>query len=559
VSDGEATPGRGSGVARVALVALGLALAAAAVVHRVEWTRAHRAALALVEETGLSVRQPAVAADAFWDPDPVRSRLDVARGLLSEAYDPDAFAKLPVREAADAASRLSERLDLARGIAADALAELPAAWQAAMIIGGATNRLWSFEGDRRLFTDRPAWEQPLEAAARLAPGQDEPLRPLAVAWLETWPLLSASRRAEARGTLQRAFSDPATFRECAALWLSAATDRDEAFSLVPDLPWGWETTEAACRVREDWDGFCLARQRRDAAAGRLAEERVREAADHLRGGDPSGARALALGVVADLPVDRRFAATLRSALANCPPGPLSVPAQTIRRWLDLALEGSVRGQAWLPPEVVARIAASAADLPSPTAALAALASGDLTGAEVIERRAEAGNTEPWAQYWVAKALVLARGHRLAEARAALRRVNRSWAVYLPVIEARVAVAQAGTDESAKASAQAELDGAAAAAWRGTDWVWHGQVASLDMCAARDASGFDITLDSFPPRGTVAQVSLDGSPVAVGPAFDPEGVSVSAPVSRGPHLVEITAIAGGRIVPANLTLHEDGQR
>jgi len=541
------------------IAALALALTAAAVAHRIAWTRAHREALGLVASTGLSTRQPTVAADAFWDPDPVRSRLAVARGLLAEAYDPDAFSKLPVREAADAASRLSERLELARGVAADALAELPAAWQAAMIIGSATNRIWSLEGDKRLFTERSVWERPLEAAAKLGPGQDEPLRPLAVAWLETWPLLSASRRLEARGTLQRAFADPDTFRQCAPLWLAGATDREEAFSLVPDLPWGWSIVEETCRAREDWDGFCAARRRRDVATGQLAERRVREAGDHLRGGDPAGARSLALSVVGEVPSDRRFAATLRAALAECPAGPMSSSAATIRRWLDLALDGFVRGQAWLPPEVVARIAASAGDLPAPTAALAALASGDLSAAEVIERRAEAGNTEVWAPYWVAKARVLARARRVAEGRTALRRVNRSWSVSLPVIEARVALAEASGDASAAAAAGAELDGAAAASWRGIDWTWHGQTAHLDLCAVRDAPGFDLTLDEYPPRGTVVQVSLDGAPVAVAPALDHEGLSVAAPVSRGPHLVEINAIAGGRVVPGDLTLFEEGEK
>jgi hypothetical protein len=74
-----------------------------------------------------------------------------------------------------------------------------------------------------------------------------------------------------------------------------------------------------------------------------------------------------------------------------------------------------------------------------------------------------------------------------------------------------------------------------------------------MCAVRDASGFALTLDDFPSRGTVVQVSLDGTPVAVEPALDREGLSVRVPVSRGPHLMEITTVAGGRVVPGELTL------
>jgi len=545
----------GSRIARGLIAVLAVALAVAALANRAEWLRTHRDALSLVVSTGLSSRQPAVAADALWDPDPLRSRLAVARGLLAEAYDPDAFSKLPLREAADAASRLEERLDVARGIAADALVRLPAGWQAAMILGSATNRIWTLQGNPRLFTERSAWEGPLRAAAKLSPGQDEPLRPLAVAWLETWPLLSSTQRVEARETLRRAFADPDTFRQYAPLWLAAATDREEVFSLVPDVPWGWSAVEGRLAAREDWDGFCAARRRRDLAIRASADRRVGEAAEHLRGGDRMGARSLVLSVVDEMPADRRFSGTLASALANCPPGPVTASASAVRRWLDLALDGFMRGRTWLPPDALARLAASAGDLPAPVASLAALAAGDLSAAEVFERRAEAGRTETWAPYWVAKARVFARAHRVAEGRAALGRVNRNWAVSLPVLEARVVLAEAAGNATALEQARSQLDGAAAVSWPATAWVWRGPAARLDMYAVRDASGFKLTLEDFPPRGAVVQVSLDGTPVAVEPAFDREGLSVAVPVPRGPHLVEITAVAGGRVAPGELRLQE----
>lgn len=544
--------GRGSRVARGVIAVAAAVLAVAALADRAAWLRSHGEALSLAKTTGLSARQPAVANDAFWDPDPLRSRLAVARGLLSEAYDPDAFSNLPARDAADAAARLDERLDIARAIAVDALVKVPVAWQAAMILGSATNRIWSFQGDPRLFTERQTWEAPLQAAARLAPGEDEPVRPLAVALLETWPLLPASRRDEARGTLRRAFADPETFRQCAPMWLAEA-DREEAFSLVPDSPWGWSVVEGNLAAREDWKWFCAARRRRDLAIRALAESRAAEAADRLRGGDRAGARALVLGILDDLPADRRFSATLESALAHCPPGPMMAQGPAIRRWLDLALDGFVRGQTWLQPVAVARLAASAGALPGPLAALAELAAGDLAAAELIERRADADATEAWAPYWVAKARVLARARRVAEGRAALKRVNRNWSVSVPVIEARIALAQAAGDPAGRADTQAELDGAASVSWSAIAWVWRGPTAHLDMVAARDASGFDLALDEFPRRGAVVQLRLDGAPVAVEPALDSEGLSVRLPISRGPHLVEVSAIAGGRVVPGELRL------
>jgi hypothetical protein len=544
---------RDSRVARAVIAALALAVTAAAVAHRVAWNRAHDDALGLADATGLSVRRPAVVSDAVWDPDPMRARLAVARGLLAEAYDAGAFAQLPVRAAADAASRLNEHLDLARRIAADAFAELPCAWQAAMIVGSATNRVWMLAGDARVFAERAAWETPLRVAAELAPGEDEPLRPLVVAWLETWPLLPESVHVEARAAVRRAFADPDTFKQCAALWLVAVPERDEAFALVPDLPWAWSVVEESYRARAYWDGFCAARARRELAALQQAELGVRDAAEHNRGGDAAGARALALSVVEAVPADRRFAGVLTAALVQCPPGAVSTSPEASLRWLGPALEGFVRGRMWLPAEVVARLAASAGEFLPPTAAVVALAGGDLAGAEVIERRAEAGSTEVWTPYWIAKARILAATRRVTEARAALARVNRSWSASVPVLTASVAVAEAGGDATAVAAARAQLDGVAAASWRATDWRWHGLTARLDLCAMRAAQGFEIALSDVPPHGTVVQVSLDGAPVAMAPARADEALLVSTPVSAGAHLVELTTVTGGRVVPGDLAL------
>ena len=264
-------------VPRVLLAAVAVALAAVAVAFQLGWDRAHRETMTLLASTGLAVRQPGVAAIAASDPDPVRARLAIARGLLAEAYDPRAFDALPARAAADAMARVGERLDLARSLAADALTRLPAAWQAAMIIGGATYRAWSLAGDRRILSERARWERPLRAATRLAPGEEEPLRPLAVAWLDIWPYLSPSERRDARATLRQAFDDPQTFALCAGLWLAAEPDREQAFAFVPDSTWAWSDLERIYAKVGDWDGYCLAAARDESALRRELGARLREA------------------------------------------------------------------------------------------------------------------------------------------------------------------------------------------------------------------------------------------------------------------------------------------
>jgi len=543
----------GSFALRGLIAAVAVALAVVAVLHSLAWNRAHREAMALVASTGLDVRQPSVAGDATYDPDPVRSGLAVGRGLVWEAYEPQAFSKLPVREVAEAASRVGERLELARAIAADALAELPSAWQAAMIVGSATYRMWSLAGDPRVLRSRATWEAPLQAAARLAPGEDEPLRALAAAWVEIWPFLSPAEQQQARPALRRAFDDRETFGICGARWLAVEPDRAKAFSLVPDASWAWSELERIYAGASDWDGYCVASQMRDAALGRELQARLREGAERQRGGDPAGARQLAVGIVADAPADLRFAGAVREALALCPPGPFAGSPEPYRRWLLLALDGFVRGHEWLAADAVSRLASGAGELSAPTAALAELAGGNLAAAEVIERRAEDLNTEAWAPYWVGKALVLERARRGADAREALARVNRSWAAALPVLEAGAAIPAAGGEGSAAAAAGARLASAAAESWDATAWQWRGPVARLDLRAARDAAGFALRLDEAPPKGAVVQVRLDGTVVAVAPASPAEEARVAVPVTQGSHLLEITTLAGGRVVPGAVSL------
>jgi len=532
-------------VAAVAVAALG-------VQHALTLHARHRDVSKLLAETGLASRQPEVARSAAMDPDPVRGRLAVARALLAEAFDYSAFAALPPREAVEAVAGINDRLDLARSIAAETLAVRPSAWQAAMIMGGATYRLWSARGDPRVFRNRVVWEGPLLAAARLAPGEDEPLRFLAVAWLEVWPTLTLAERSDALPTIRRAFQDPATFARCAELWLSAAPDRASAFELVPDDSRAWSLLEGMYAARAEWDGFCVTRKRRDQALEGELRQRLVEAGERLRGGDRSGARSLAVGVVTAAPVELRFRDSVEAALALCPPGPVGAQ-EPVRRWLAWAVEGYVRGQRRLSSAAVARLVASAGELPASEAAAAELAAGNLAQAEVVERRNESPGTEAWAPYWIAKARVLAGQHHAAEATAALARVHRSWRAAVPVVEARLAVARATGDAAGVAAVQSELNSLAAASWPATDWQWRGPVARLDLLVSADASGLAVSLDVVPPAGAVVGVTLDGATAAVAPAGGEAMLHLATRIPRGPHLLEVETRAGGRVVPGQVEL------
>jgi hypothetical protein len=403
-----------------------------------------------------------------------------------------------------------------------------------------------------VFTDRVAWEGPLLAAARLAPGEEEPLRFLAVAWLEVWPTLASAERNDSLSTLRRAFLDPATFARCAELWLSAAPDRAAAFELVPDDSRAWSLLEGLYAGKADWDGYCVTRQRRDRALERELKTRVVEAGERLRGGDRSGARSMAVGVVTAAPVELRFRDSVEAALALCPPGPVGAQG-SVRRWLAWAVEGFVRGHTRLSPPAVARLVASAGDLPAGEAAVAELAAGNLAQAEVVERRGEAPVTEVWAPYWVAKARVLAGRGKAAEAATALSRVHRNWGEAVPAAEARMAVAQARGGAAEVASATTALAATAATSWPATAWLWRGPVARLDLVAATDATGLAVSPDVVPPEGAAVRVTLDGATVAVAPVRPDGRLVVGARVAKGPHLVAFETAAGGPVVPGKVEL------
>jgi hypothetical protein len=549
---------RATGLALRGVVAVAAVAVAALAVQRALTRHAqHRNVLKLLAETGLTLRQPDVARAAAVDPDPVRGRLAVARALLAEASDYSPFAKLPPRESAEAAARVNERLELGREIAATALAVRPGDWQAAMILGGATYRLWSSRGDPRVFSQRSAWQGPLVAATRLAPGEDEPRRLLAVAWLEVWPTLSDAERREALGVLSRAFQDPATFARCAELWLSVAPDREQAFSLVPDDSRAWSVLEGLYAGRTDWGGFSAARVRRDDALIRELRQRVAGAGERLRGGDRPGARTLAAGVVDSAPVERRFVEPVEAALALCPPG-LVGSNETVRRWLTWAADGFVRGRERLPAGAVARLVASAGALPPPVAALAALAAGDLVEAERLERRNEAPTTEAWAPYWIAKAQVLAGQGRARDAAAALASVQRDSRATVPGVGARFAAARAAGDTAALDVVQRELASLASTAWPATAWRWRGPVASLDLLAAVDSAGLAVSIDVAPTGGAVVRVGVDGATSAIAPVRDGPAISVTTPIRRGPHLLEVEVLAGGNVVPGKVELIAEGR-
>jgi len=540
-------------VVRLAVAAVAGALAVASLMLYQEYARRQGALRQLIAAVELERRQRETVQRILWDPDVEMGRLQVARALLYEALDPGSLAALPPGERMTAMALLPERLELAREIAAQTLRQRPAAWAAAMILGASYYVEWSLRGDPRLLTERPRWERPLQVAAELAPGEDEPRKFLALAYMEIWPALAAGERARLLPLLREALADRSTFERAAGTWLAVAASPAEAQAAIPDTSWAWQAMAAHSARQRDWEGYAHAMERARRAHSTEMQAALAELELRRAGGDLRGARTAALGLLASATPERRNLLLAQRALELLPPGPVDGSrAGALRAWLDWALEMALWEQPSLSPAAVGRLAALLDPLPPPQAAVAALVAGNLPAAEALERRHEALDTEPWAPYCIIKARVLAARGEPGAAEQVLGRVQRLWVGSVPELRSRFAVAQSRGDAAAVAAADAALAAVTGDQWPATAWRWRGRVATAGLLAARPAPGVAITMDVAPSQGTPLQVSLDGQWVPVGLAFPGAEVVVAEPLDAGIHLLSVTS-TGGRVVPGRFRL------
>lgn len=536
----------------VVLVAGGLAVAAALLYQ--DHARRQGELRRLIASVELDRRQRDTVQRILWDPDVEMGRLQVARALLYEALDPNAFAALPPGERMTAVAMVPERLEVARRIAAETLRRRPAAWAAAMILGASSYVEWSLRGDPRLLTHRRVWEEPLQAAAAMAPGEEEPRRFLALAYLEIWPALPDEERSRLLPLVRRALEDRSTFERAAGTWLAVAADREEALALIPDTSWAWQAMAARSAQRRDWRGRAQAMERMRAAHARELAAALAELEVRRVGGDVRGARTAALGLLASAAPERDNVALAERALQLLPPGPVDAGrGRALRAWLDWGVDMAVWDQPGLAPAAVQRLAALLDPLPPPVAAVAALLGGDLSSAEAIERRHEALNTEAWAPYCILKARALAARGEPAAARRILSQVQRLWEGSIPELRSRRTVALAAGDAAALAASEAALAGLTKDEWPATSWRFRGRVATAGFLAARAAPGLAIALDAVSGQGAPLQVSLDGRTVPASPANPGAEVIVPEPLEEGLHLLSVTSASGGRIVPGRFRL------
>ncbi|HSS79486.1 MAG TPA: hypothetical protein VLV54_22385 [Thermoanaerobaculia bacterium] len=488
------------------------------------------------------------------EPEPDRVRLRTARALIAAELDPARGKGLPPQEAASqAAQRMAETAQVGR----DVLARRPASWEAAQAMGAATYLGWAQGHDPRLFTAYRSWEAPLEAAVRLAPASREPTLLLAAAYLEVWPALSPRKRAVARGLLAQVFRDADERGRLLEPWLDRVTDRQEAFSTLPDDPAAWDQVAGILGRRGDWPGYDAARRRGDEALlSSLNRDLLK--ADRLRSdGNLEEARTLYLGVAQRARPEARFQELLEQALDRCPPGPVDTQtSQRLQPFLEQALDRCLMAGCELKPAALKRLSHFVREQEPQQQALATLFAGDLPGAARFERRTQGLGTEPWAPYLLTRARLLAARGKVEDAQQALSLVNLSWQTRPLYWQAQAEVAKAAENPGALAEAEVRLAALSRRSWSAQSWTWRHGIARLEMLTETAAAGLAVDLDQTPKEGAILELRLDGAglgAVPVPPGRTGAPLLLALPLGRGLHVLEILDAQRSQVIPGAVAL------
>lgn len=537
---------------RLGLTVSGLALILLAGMRYSGLRAEQQAQSARLEGIGFPL-DPRMGRELLREPEPAGVRLRAARAILAgemvhaASLDP---ASPEERQEMLAGSR---RLAEAAREAGEILAERPGSWEAAMVLGAATYLSRSLARDSTLFTAAADWEEPLQAARRMAPAKREPTRFLAAAYLEIWPALSPPKREITRELVAEMFRDPEDLKLLLVPWLAAVGHR-EAFSVIPPDPAAWEQVQRFYAEHGDWRAFSEARRRWDHCLWTGLQESLAEADARLARGDVRTARGLYLQVATRTRPDVRYRDLLAAALTRCPPGPVGAQmAEQLTPRLDWAVERCLLAECPLPPAALKRLAHLAGDQALPQQAVAFLVAGDLRQALNLERRAESLWSEPWVPYLIAKARLLTESRKLAEAQEALDLVHLSGWRQPPYWLARLDLARVAGRPGAAAQAEEKLRGLARREWAAGDWTTRGHRARLEIFITGPAAGIEMGLAEVPEGGTVVELWLDGAARGMFPAGPERSLALVHRLRPGFHVLEMENVGGGRVLPGAVRL------
>lgn len=540
---------------RGALAAGAIALAAAAIGNAYIWSQTQEKLAAFLETAGPKL-SPTALAEVRREPDPVRAQIQAVRGMFASELDA-AIEVRPAHEVTASNERLLRSAELAR----EALGQRPAAWDAALVSGGALFLARLQAEDDRILTAYREWEAPLEAALELGPGRIEPIRIAAVAYLRLWPTLSPAKRRKAARLTERALGDADGYRQLLPRWVEVAPDRATLFAHVPKKPEVLGYLEVFYMSRRDWAGAAEARQRRRRSLGPELGAALAEAARLRAEGDVATARARYFEIATQAVGSTHNFDILERALSECPPGPADAETRkALHEALGAIVDRCRYGSCPFSRPVLRRLGRLAGENDPPTAAQVALLAGDLDRARELERALESAAssesgavwTSAWAPYLITKAEDAAARGDSETAWEAITLLPSSEMNRPLALRALAATARARRDAATEGVARARLAASAATVWPATQWVEHKGHLRQEIVLAQAAVGLAIEVASTVETGALAELWVDGSVLGIFPAQTGGVLTLRAPLAAGLHLIEVVPV-GGQVVPSTLRL------
>lgn len=496
----------------------------------------------LLEEYGLEDFNQTALRRISRERAPHQAKLIAARTIVHQVMSPDLDARgMPIlpRE------RQVEALEVAEGLARQALEDESESWQASMLVGASIYLRRSLAADRRLITEPESWEAPLRRAVDAAASKTEPRRILAAAYLETWSYLSADKKALTRQLLQQVFRhDEQALRRLAPVWLQLVDDEEEALSVVPDNVIAWQLIKYLYGRALDWSAYANAHRRfLDVLDSELTAD-LDEAESRRQLGDDVGSRELCLQVIEQAPRQMRFVPYVVRALEIYPPGLQGLrPNEGVLEWLRWAVALDAVEVNPLPAKTIDDLMTMASDLETPVAAHAALLANNVYNMRLFERQSAHKLTREWSSFLLAKARRLAESGAVVEAQEALddlhlasRNTYRAWQV-------RALMAEQQEEPTALAVAETEMQSFADRRWLALAWDLRQTSPQLFFVSAVAARGVRLEVVEAGPRGDVVSVLIDGEEIAVRAVDGGEHHELKADIEPGPHLLQIVSVSG----------------
>ncbi|MEM7349337.1 MAG: hypothetical protein AAF657_00930 [Acidobacteriota bacterium] len=547
---GSVTPGSGRFL-RPVLVGLSVVLAVFSMSTLADW-RANQAELRAILSDSQNP-EDAIRGVGF-ERTPHHAKLIAARSLVYGAMHPG--------DEVVSAEEVSARLGQARRLALEVLKEQPNSWPAAMFLGAATYLDRSLRSDRRLYTEAADWEKPLLKALGEAEGKLEPRRFLLGAYLETWPALSAEKKAFVTELIEAAFrEDPIAFTLLSPVWLDVAGE--QALDVMPDRPEVWQVLERKHAAAGDWSAFQTAREHYLKALESQLTADLNDAEKRLRLGDAGNARTICLNTIVAAPRDGRFAPIATRALETYPPGIHGFRStETLSEWLDWALELETIAVRPFTAKALGRLTDAIGEIEPATGALAALLAEDEYRTKRYERLAKSKRDKTWAPFLIAKAQrLVARGDALAAQRT-LDEVHREYRDSIPYWLVRERIARGEADLSAIATAEQRLATLRQSQWRADQWRWRGPRVTLMLypeVSGKTTATLEIEINKAPPGGAVVGIYWDGTLVGMWAVVEEAVISAVVEAEPRPHLLETRALAGGEVFPGRVSLDRSRRR